>query len=82
MRFSFILIIVATLIASVSASDAATEHCPIFCIHDRHCSSGVVLDIHWDVPEVLNNVFASESRTSNGDLGRVEICGVFRCHRA
>ncbi|KAG1833655.1 hypothetical protein DFJ58DRAFT_822051, partial [Suillus subalutaceus] len=61
MRFSFVLVIVATLIASVSASDAATEHCPIFCTHDRHCSSGVVLVIRWGVQEVLNNVFASEA---------------------
>jgi len=41
MRFleSFVLVIIVALIASVSASDAATEHCPTFCLHDRHCKA-------------------------------------------
>jgi hypothetical protein len=41
MRFLelFVLTIIAALIASVSASDAAAEHCPTFCLHNRHCNA-------------------------------------------
>jgi hypothetical protein len=38
MRFSLVLVIAATLIASVYASDAKTEGCSFLCKHDSDCS--------------------------------------------
>ncbi|KAG1720138.1 hypothetical protein EDB19DRAFT_1778866 [Suillus lakei] len=38
MRLSYILLVVATLIASISASDAATEKCPPLCITEENCA--------------------------------------------
>lgn len=39
MRFSLVLIVVTALIATVYASDAEVEGCPLLCKHDSDCSA-------------------------------------------
>jgi hypothetical protein len=39
MRFSLVLIVVTVLIATVHASDAEVEGCPLLCKHDNDCSA-------------------------------------------
>ncbi|KAG2131319.1 hypothetical protein DEU56DRAFT_813955 [Suillus clintonianus] len=42
MRLSFVFAVVAALIVSTSASDAESDECPWYCVHDSTCSGCIV----------------------------------------
>lgn len=87
MQFSSVLAVLTALIASVSASNAATGDCPFFALIVMSAAAAkrqnVMVLGSLCMRQELNNMFTSNKfycRSSNGDFGREEICHSGVCH--